>query len=113
VVLTGASIPEDEVRRYIVDELPVLVLFMDRHEYISVLLACRPRVIVLIDADSELLQQSSQLIASLFSDSSPTVLSINVNDARAGSRRLVVHQLGTGATVCIGSLRDITLTRTA
>jgi hypothetical protein len=66
-------------------------------------------VIVVLGADEGLLQNRCQLIASLFSNLEPTVISAKMAGASIFAPQLLIEHLGAGVAVQIASLSDLKL----
>lgn len=109
VVIVDEDTPEDEVLRLFRDSLPLRVVSWQSQSYVAAITALRPQIIAVWAHEEALVRERCQLIASLFSRFEPTVLSVTLADPQSGTPRILVQQLGAGATVAIRSLIDIQL----
>jgi hypothetical protein len=107
VAIADDDIAEGEVRRCLGDALPLRVVAWGDQNYLAAITALRPAVIVVLGADERLAYDRCQLVASLLSSYTPTVISATLTEA--SSCHLRVQLLGTGATVQIASLSDLQL----
>ncbi len=109
VVITDLEMGEDMVRSLLGDSLPLRVVSWEGQKYLAAITSLRPRVIVVLDSDGELLQQRAQLIASLFSSYPPTVISATLAESPLAAPRLLLHELGAGTVVRITAVSDVLL----
>ena len=109
VIITDDNIADDDARRCLGDALPLRMVSWGDKSYLAIISALRPGVIVVLGADEGLLQDRCKLIASLFSNLEPTVISAKMADASVFAPQLLVEQLGAGAAVQIASLSDLKL----
>ncbi len=109
VVITDDGIAEDEVRRRLGNSLPLRIVSWGDQNYLTIISALRPAVIVVLGADEGLLQNRCKLVASLFSNLEPTVISAKIADASEFAPELLIEQLGAGTAVQIASLSDLKL----
>lgn len=107
VVIAEDGIGEDEARRSLGDLLPLRVVWWGDGDYLEVIRALRPAVIVVIGANDELTRDCCRLLACLLSSGAPTAISAWMTGAPAGAPHLHVLQLGTGASAHITSLSDL------
>jgi len=109
VVIADDGITESEVRRSLGDLLPLRVVWWGDRDYLAVITALRPAVIVVLGSNEELMQDCCQLLASLFSSSAPTAISARMTGAPSDAPHLLIQRLGTGALAQIASLSDLRL----
>jgi hypothetical protein len=109
VVIAEDGISEGEVRRSLGDLLPLRVVWWGDRDYLAVIRALRPAVIVVLGSNDELTRDCCRLLASLFSNDAPTAISALMTGAPPGALRLQIQQLGTGASAQIASLSDLQL----
>ena len=71
MVIAEDGISEDEVRRSLGDLLPLRVVWWGDRDYLEVIRALRPAVIVVIGANDELTRDCCRLLACLLSSGAP------------------------------------------
>jgi hypothetical protein len=104
VVIAEDGISEDEVQRSIGDLLPLRVAWWGERDYLEVIRALRPAVIVVLGSNDELTRDRCRLLACLLSSNAPTAISAWITGAPSGAPHLRILQLGTGASAQIASL---------
>lgn len=109
VVIADADVAEDEVRRHLGDSLPLRIVSWQDQKYLAAITELRPQVIAVWGNVEELVDERCQLVASLFSRFETTVIGVTMPDVPPVPPRLVVRQLGAGATVEITSLSKLHL----
>jgi len=109
VVIADEDVAEAEVRRCLGDSLPLRIVSWQDQKYLAAITELRPQVIGVWGNVEELVDERCQLVASLFSRFEPTVLSVIITDVPPGLPRLILRQLGAGATAQITSLSKLYL----
>jgi hypothetical protein len=110
VVIAEDGISEGDVRRSLGDLLPLRVVWWGNQDYVEVISALRPVVIVVLGSNDELTRDCCRLLACLFSGGAPTAISAWMVGAPSAAPNLQIHLLGTGASAHIASLSDLRLT---
>jgi hypothetical protein len=109
VVIAEDGISEGEVRRSLGDFLPLRVVWWGDRNYLAVIRALRPAVIVVLGSNDELTRDCCRLLASLLSSNAPTGISARMTGAPPGAPHLQIQQLGAGSSAQIASLSDLLL----
>ena len=107
MVIAEDGISEGDVRRSLGDLLPLRIVWWGDRDYLEVIRALRPAVIVVLGANDELTRDCCQLLACLLSSGAPSAISAWMTGAPAGAPHLHLLQLGTGASAHITSLSDV------
>jgi hypothetical protein len=109
VVIADDDFAEESVRQCLDTALPVRVTRWQDQAYLSDIRDLRPRMIVVLGKENVLAQEQADLVATLFSQDEPTVISGTVSARLGRSCHLVVHRLGRGAKARVDSLGNVLL----
>lgn len=109
IVIADDEFAETTVRHCLDTALPIHVTRWQGEAYLADIRKLSPRMIVVLGKEDTLAQEQADLVATLFSQGEPTVISGTVSTRLGLTCRLVVHRLGRGARARVDSLGNVLL----
>lgn len=109
LVIADDEATEESVRQCLDTALPIYMTRWQGQSYFDAIRKLGPRMIVVLGKEGVVVQQQAKLVATLFAEGDPTVMSGTLSSTDKRCCHFVVHRLGASAQTQIDSIGDVLL----